>query len=203
MKELLEFLKLEYESWRRRTTQVECNLFTISIHFFCSWTFHRPTPSKYDLFPVTMNVRYSLFYSYLFTSEKLSLGETGRREPHNSLYFRKEKSKWRIFHTCLIMLCFLMYASETFYSKLNDCMTEVVYLTRNSENKIWDLNLLVNYRLGVTPAPISITDNERSFWTTPWPMTEVNQALTPQVPLTVSLEECELVLPCRHTQTYA
>lgn len=56
-----------------------------------------------------------------------------------------------------------MYASETFYSKLNDCMTEIVYLTRNSENKIWDLNLLVNYRLGATPAPISITDNERSF----------------------------------------
>lgn len=33
---------------------------------------------------------YSLFYSYLFTSEKLSLGEVGGGA-HNTLYFRKKK----------------------------------------------------------------------------------------------------------------
>lgn len=50
------------------------------------------------------------------------------------------------YFTGSIMSCFLMYASETFYSKPDDCMAEVVYLTRNDKNKIWDLNLWLIYR---------------------------------------------------------
>lgn len=99
---IVGIFKLEYKSWRRRTTQVECNLFTISIHFFCSWAFRRRTSSEIWPFPCNNECICSFTRIYLLV-RKFHWEKRGGGNP--IIHFISGKQiQMEENHTCLIML---------------------------------------------------------------------------------------------------